>query len=526
MSAFLTLDSLSLETPDRRPLISNLSLAVGAERIGLVGRNGSGKSTLLRALAGEIAPGSGKIVRSGKVAMLRQIPAAVSATISSALGVESPLARLRRIEVGKLREGDLDKADWGLEARIETALAEAGLPALALDRQLGSLSGGEQTRLALAAVLLQEPDLILLDEPTNNLDGAGRAAIGRLIARWRGGAIVASHDRALLEDMDRIVHVSPTCVTIVGGGWSAFVAERDAERERVAAELESAEQTVRQAGRSAQRAREKQARRDGMGRARRAKRADPKVYLDAQQQRAERTAGRGACLSDRKVGDAEDRLEQARSRIAVHAPIRIELPSTGLPSNRETLGFDTVTHGRLSKPDSSPLSFAIRGPERVAITGPNGSGKSTLLRIATGEITPDSGAVRRASGQLAMLDQGLTLLDEKESLLSNMQRLSPALSRQEARAALARFAFRNIWADRQAGSLSGGERIRLALACVMTRPEPPQLLLLDEPTNHLDIESTELLEHALEHYDGAILCVSHDETFLRGIGIERRIALG
>ncbi|WP_342769817.1 ABC-F family ATP-binding cassette domain-containing protein [Parasphingopyxis lamellibrachiae] len=501
-------------------------MAVGAERVGLVGRNGSGKSTLLRALVGEIDPVGGKIVRSGRVAMLRQISAALPTTISSALGVESPLARLQRIEAGNPREGDLDKADWGLKARIETALAEGGLPALALDRQLGSLSGGEQTRLALAAVLLQEPDLILLDEPTNNLDGAGRETIGRLLEQWRGGVIVASHDRTLLEDMDRIVHVSPTCATIVGGGWSTFVAERDAERERTAAELESAEQAVRGAGRSAQRAREKQERRDGMGRARRAKRADPKVYLDAQQQRAERTAGRGAGLSERKVGEAEDRLEQVRSRIAIHQPIRIDLPPTGLPSNREMLAFDAVTHDRLGDPDFSPLSFTMHGPERLAITGPNGSGKSTLLRIATGEITPAGGEARRVSGRLALLDQALTLLDGEESLLHNMRRISPGLSGQEARAALARFAFRNIWADRQAGSLSGGERIRLALAGVVTRAEPPQLLLLDEPTNHLDIESTELLEHALAGYDGAILCVSHDEAFLRAIGVERRIALG
>lgn len=526
MSAFLTLDSVSLETPDRRPLISDLSLAVGAERVGLVGRNGSGKSTLLRALAGEIDPGGGKIVRSGKVAMLRQIPAALPATISSALGVESPLARLQRIEAGKPREGDLDKADWGLEARIETALTEAGLSALALDRQLESLSGGEHTRLALAAVLLQELDLILLDEPTNNLDGAGRAMIGRLLDQWHGGVIVASHDRTLLENMDCIVHLSPARVTIFGGGWSAFVAERDAERDRAAAELKSAEQKVRNAEQSAQRAREKQARRDGIGRARRAKRADPKAYLDAQRQRAERTAGRGAGLSDRKVGEAEDKLEQARSRIAIHSPIRIDLPPTELPFNREVLGFDAVTHDRLGTPDFSPLSFAMHGPERIAITGPNGSGKSTLLRIATGEIVPDGGEVRRAGGRLAMLDQALALLDGEESLLHNMQRINPAFSRQEARAALARFAFRNIWADRQAGSLSGGERIRLALACVVTRPEPPQLLLLDEPTNHLDIESTELLEHALAGYDGAILCVSHDEPFLRAIGVKRRIALG
>lgn len=525
MPAFLTLDSVSLETPDRRRLFSGLTLAIGAERIGLVGRNGSGKSTLLAAMAGEADPAGGTLLRSGSIAMLRQLPPERGVNVAQALNAEPALARLRRIESGAPVDGDIERADWHIEARLQAALADAGLFPLALDRSVDTLSGGERTRLGIAALLLKEADLILLDEPTNNLDADGRRAIAALLERWQGGAVVASHDSTLLEQMDRIVHLAPEGVSVTGGGWSDFVAERDAARQRAETALDRAQRKVREAGHAARKAEEKQARRDRIGRARRARRADPKMLLDAQQQRAERTAGRGDALADRKADEAEAELEEARDKLAVHTPLSMAIPETGLPPNRELLAFDGVTCRIGDRRLFGPLRFSIRGPERVAVTGQNGSGKTSLLRIATGALPPEAGTVRRAEGRLAFLDQHLGFLRGDETLLATMRRINPHMTRHEAYAALARFAFRNIWAERLVGSLSGGERIRLALACVLSRPQTPQLLMLDEPTNHLDIESTEELERALCAYDGAILCVSHDAAFLETIGVAREIGL-
>ena len=198
MPAFLVLDSISLATPDGRPLFDRLTLAIGCERTGLVGRNGSGKSTLLRLIAGEIEAAGGSLQRIGSIGMLAQL-ADDRQTVAQALGVAGALARLRRLERGEGSLDDAADADWTLEARIEAALTEAGLPSLSLHRPIVSLSGGERTRLALARLLIEAPDVLLLDEPTNNLDAEGRQAVAQLLERWPGGVLVASHDRALLE---------------------------------------------------------------------------------------------------------------------------------------------------------------------------------------------------------------------------------------------------------------------------------------------------------------------------------------
>jgi ATPase subunit of ABC transporter with duplicated ATPase domains len=172
-----------------------------------------------------------------------------------------------------------------------------------------------------------------------------------------------------------------------------------------------------------------------------------------------------------------------------------------------------------------PLSFEVRGPERIAIRGANGSGKTTLFRLLTGGLKPASGDISRLTDRVAVLDQHIGLLDPRLSILDNLRRLNPELTANEAHAALARFAFRNRAALQIAATLSGGERLRAGFACIFARPQPPFLLLLDEPTNHLDLDSIEELEHALKGFDGALIAVSHDERFLQAIGIGREIAL-
>jgi ATPase subunit of ABC transporter with duplicated ATPase domains len=172
-----------------------------------------------------------------------------------------------------------------------------------------------------------------------------------------------------------------------------------------------------------------------------------------------------------------------------------------------------------------PLSFEIRGPERIAIRGANGSGKTTLLRLIAGELAPVAGDIHCETDRIAVLDQHVGRLDPAMSILDNMRRENPDLTDNAAHAALARFAFRNRAALQIAGTLSGGERLRAGMACVFARPEPPWLLILDEPTNHLDLASIEEVEQALQAFDGALLVVSHDQAFLRNIGIGREIAL-
>src|SRR3984957_13985911 len=375
MTALLTLDSISLITPDGRPLFDALTLALGRERIGVVGRNGSGKSTLLRLIAGEIEPAAGSIRRAGTLGMLAQF-ADENLTVSGALGVANDLARLRRIECGEGSLDDADQADWTLPSRLDAALAETGLPVLPLNRAIASLSGGERTRVAIARLLIEAPDVLLLDEPTNNLDIEGREAIARLLERWRGGAIVASHDRALLERVNRIVELTPIGVTVFGGAWSAFAAQRDAARAQAEADLKRTSDALRNAERVVQKAKEKKARRDKGGRAWRAKGVEDKMFMDAEKQRAENSGAREGHLADRMIEDRSAALEEARARVEGLTPLSIDLPKTNLPRARGLVVLRDVVMNLAHRRLFGPLSLEFRGPERVAISGPNGSGKT------------------------------------------------------------------------------------------------------------------------------------------------------
>ncbi len=524
MSAFLTLDSVSAQTPDHRTLFSGLTLTIGTERVGLVGRNGSGKSTLLRIAAGLVEPAVGTAVRSGTVGVLAQ-DWPDDLTLAQALGVAEAMAVLRRVLAGAGSVDDIDAADWDLDSRIDAALAEVGLPGMALDRMMGTLSGGERTRIGIARLMIEAPDLLLLDEPTNNLDVAGRAATHRLVRSWRGGILVASHDRELLQGMDRIVEVTRVGVRIVGGGWLAFTEVRDGERARAASELERSDSALREAQRVLQRQREAKERRDKAGRAFAAKGSEPRILLGGRAERAQNSGGRARRVGDRLLSEAVEKVEAARTKVEILTPLTIALPPSGVPSDAQVLALEDITV-RFDEQTFGSWSFDLRGPERIAIAGPNGAGKTTLLKVAAGMIASASGSVRRVEGRVAMLDQHVGLLDRDASILANVRRLNPAMSEQEAHAACARFAFRNRDALREVGVLSGGERLRAGLACTLAGERPPWLLILDEPTNHLDIESVELLEGALREFDGALMVVSHDQTFLDAIGIERTFRIG
>jgi ATPase subunit of ABC transporter with duplicated ATPase domains len=527
MHSLITLDGLAYRSPDGRTLFENLTLAFGRERTGLVGRNGVGKTTLVRLILGELEPAAGAVVVRGRLAVAPQAVAPPpDATVADLLGVAETLAVLERVERGEASDADLEAADWLAPARLDAALARMGLAGLDLRRSALALSGGQVTRARMAGLLAAESDVILLDEPTNNLDAEGRAAIADLLEIWTGGALVISHDRALLRRMDRIVELSSLGARVYGGDYDLYAERKAGEAAAAARDLDTAARRLTQVDREAQAAKERKARSDAAGKRSRLKRDAPKMWLDGQAERAENSGHRQSQLDQRLRAEAERDLEAARARVERVRLLAFDLPLSNLAEGKLVLAFEDVA---FAWPGGAPVltgvSFRLTGPARAALSGPNGSGKTTLIRLAVGGLTPSQGRIVRGAPAV-LLDQRAALLNDDETLLENFRRLNPEADDNIAHAALARFVFRNVAALKPAATLSGGERLRAALACVLMAASPPPLIILDEPTNHLDLESIEAVEAALAGYDGALLIASHDEAFLEAVGVNQRIDLG
>jgi ATPase subunit of ABC transporter with duplicated ATPase domains len=524
--SLISLHAASFSLPDGTPLFDNINLSFGPGRTGLIGRNGIGKSTLLDLMEGSAEPASGSVAREGRIRRLRQeMPGDPRATVADAFGMKDRLDRLKRALAGEGSADDIADIDWTLDERLAAALERVGLAGLDADVPQSQLSGGQRTRLALAALTFDAPDMILLDEPTNNLDRDGRALVIDLMDQWRGGAVVVSHDRELLRHMDRIVELSSLGLKSYGGNWDDYRQQKEVERQAAERAFQSAESAADAARRQAQITQERQERRAATGRRARAKGDAPKILLDARAERAEGTATHNRQIAGRRESELARKVAEADAARERFRTLDLSLPSPGLAASRQMLAFEGVTAGYdTARPVLRNVSFAIAGPERVAITGPNGSGKTTLLKLATGAMEPISGLVRRPV-PAALLDQHASLLDPALTILENFRRINPGDGDNACRAALARFLFRAAAAEKPVAVLSGGEKLRAALACITGGGEPPLLLILDEPTNHLDLDSIAAMEAGLNGFRGALLVVSHDEDFLRAIGIGRHIRL-
>ncbi|MGW5865266.1 ABC-F family ATP-binding cassette domain-containing protein [Streptomyces sp. NPDC055239] len=520
-SASLTCSALSFQWPDGTSVFDGLSVSIGRGRTGLVGANGTGKSTLLRLLAGQLRPSQGSVTVGGSLAYLPQnITLDTTLRVEAALGVAERRDALRAIESGDVREQHFETIgdDWDVEERALAVLGSLGLGGVELDRTVGQMSGGETVLLRLAALLLERPDVLLLDEPTNNLDLFARRRLYEAVDSWRSGVlVVVSHDLELLERVDRIAELRAGSVSWYGGGWSAYEEALATEQEAAGRMLRAAEADVRRQKRELEETQVKVARRQRHSKKMDAQRRAPRIVAGEKKRSAQESGDKLRGLHEERLSDARERREEAADAIRNDAEIRVSLPHTAVPAGRTVLTLSELRpqYGKLKQG-----SLHVQGPERIALVGRNGAGKTTLLRTLTGELAPLSGEVRTFV-PLRFLPQRLDVLDDGLSVAANVSRLAPGLTDNHIRSQLARFLFKGARAEQPAGTLSGGERFRAALAAMMLAAPAPQLLMLDEPTNNLDLASVRQLTGALESYEGALLIASHDLTFLESVGITR-----
>ncbi|QLJ03104.1 ABC-F family ATP-binding cassette domain-containing protein [Streptomyces sp. NEAU-sy36] len=521
---------LSFAWPDDTPVFHDLSFTVTTGRTGLVAPNGSGKSTLLKLIAGELKATSGSLSVSGTLGHLPQsLPLTGDLTVAEVLGVAEIIRALDAVESGDVGEEHFTTIgdDWDIEERTRAQLDRLGLADLTLDRGLNTLSGGQVVSLGLAAQLLRRPDVLLLDEPTNNLDLAARHKLYDVLDDFTGCLLLVSHDRALLDRMERIAELGSDELRLYGGNFSEYEEAVRIEQEAAEKNVRNAEQELKREKREMQQARERAERRASNA-ARNLKNAGlPRIFAGNMKRGAQESAGRAGQLHASRVSEAKARLDEAGRALRDEQRLTLELPDTKVPAGRNLFlgeGMQVRHAGRAVFADGG-VDLSVRGPERIALTGPNGAGKTTLLRLITGDLAPDSGEIKRGDGRIAHLSQRLDLLDLDRTVAENFAAFAPERPEAERMNLLARFLFRGARAHLPAGVLSGGERLRATLACVLCAEPAPHLLLLDEPTNNLDLVSVAQLESALDSYQGAFMVVSHDERFLAEIGVNRWLRL-
>jgi ATP-binding cassette subfamily F protein 3 len=488
-------------------VLSGATLSVeGGEKIGLIGRNGAGKTTLLDLLAGHSEPDSGSVEHPGgaKVGMTAQKlylgeRGAISLEEEIISAFEPLIVREKELEelgtrlsedpsnalmerYGKLQSEFERDGGYEYRARAASTITSLGFAPEDWKRPVGSFSGGEQSRIALARLLMEEPDLILLDEPTNHLDLRAIEWLENFVKGARSAVLVVSHDRYFLDAVaGSILELEDGRLTRYPGNYSKYMAEKRARDEQLA----------RKAKANAER------------------RAQLERFVEKNRAKASKAS---QAKSKQKLLDRMEKIEDPRRS---SKNVRLYLGGETARAGRVVLEMEDVryTHDDAEDPLLEGLNLIIERGERVALLGPNGTGKSTIMRLATGELSPQTGTVRPGNNvTLAYQDQQLARLDDSKTVLAEAMDAT-GFDTPEARDLLGAFLFSGEDVFKKVGSLSGGERNRLSLAEIVV--SGANLLLLDEPTNNLDIPAREALEDALLEYRGTMFFISHDRYFLR-----------
>jgi len=521
----ITLDGVTYSLPDGRTLFSDLHEQFDQQATGLVGRNGAGKTVLARILAGQLAPASGRCVRHGSVYYLaQQVAPAPGATIADLAGVRAELDALARIEAGSVAMEDFDLVGdrWDLPQLLQQELDRSGLDRHDANTPASALSGGEAMRVALAGAMVSGADFLILDEPSNHLDRHHRQALIAQLQRWPRGLLVVSHDRQLLDTMARIVELSPQGLRSYGGNYSFYAAARAQEHQSALDQLDHRKLERQREEQAMRTQRERQDQRQSRG-ARQGKQANQaRILLGRQKERSESSAGKLRQQQDAAREQLSERVRAAAQQVRDEAEIVLHALPAVRGARRRVVQLDAVALPFVPAA-TRHITLSLSAGQRVGVIGPNGCGKSTLLKVLAGRIAPLAGSCQVTDAGV-YLDQRLADLDPARTVLEHLMAANRTVAQGTLRTWLAQLGLGAQKINAPSGMLSGGERLKAALACVLYADPPAQLLLLDEPGNHLDLPSLQALETMLRSYRGALVVVSHDNAFLDNLALTDRLS--
>ncbi|MNJ84671.1 ABC transporter ATP-binding protein uup [compost metagenome] len=523
----LILQNGSYTHPTGEVLFDNIQLTLHKhEKVALIGNNGSGKSTLLKMIAGQFPQPSGLLKKESEPYYIPQVVGQFDdLTLAQALQIDAKLLAFQEILSGNASEVNLEilNDDWTIEDRCREALSYWKLDELDLNQSMKSLSGGQKTKVFLAGILIHQPEFVLMDEPSNHLDVASRQLLFDFITSTSKTLLIVSHDRKLLNLLDKICVLDKRGITVYGGNYEFYQAQKSIELKALSLEVNSLEKTLRKAKEKERETMERQQKLDSRGKKKQEKAGVPTIMLNTLRNNAEKSTSKLKNAHADKIGGISKDLHELRRALPDLDKMKFGFDSSHLHQGKvlvktENLNY-TYSDQVLWKENRS---FQINSGERIAIKGANGSGKTTLIRLILGNIEPTGGTIFRSINQSVYIDQDYSLINNELNVYEQASEFNQrSLLEHEVKTRLDYFLFdKNDW-DKPCSVLSGGERMRLILCCLTLGVKAPDLIVLDEPTNNLDLESIEILTSAIQAYQGTLMVVSHDESFLEQINIQR-----
>ncbi|MGC4233656.1 MAG: ABC-F family ATP-binding cassette domain-containing protein [Niabella sp.] len=528
----LTIQNLSYTHLNKDLLFSNISLTVNNhDKIALIGNNGIGKSTLLKIIAKELQPSNGQISINIEPYYIPQIFGQFNhLTIAQALQIENKLNALKEILNGNPDEENFNllNDDWTIEDRCNEALLYWHLSDLDLSQKMETLSGGQKTKIFLAGISIHQPELVLLDEPSNHLDTSGRQLLYNFIQSTKTTLIVVSHDRKLLNLSDTVCELNKNGIKVYGGNYDFYWEQKQIETNALNQDIQNKEKALKKAREKERETLERQQRSDSRGKAKQEKSGVARIMMNTLRNNAENSTAKLKSIHEEKTVNIKQELQELRSSLSGTDQMKFGFDHSKLHKGKNLFIADNInfTYGNEKYLWRENLNFQIVSGERIAIKGTNGSGKTTLIKIILGNLIPQTGTAFITENKSVYIDQDYSLINTQLKVYEQAQQFNTsALQEHEIKIRLNRFLFTKADWDKPCSVLSGGERMRLMLCCLNIGNQSPDIIILDEPTNNLDIQNIEILTNAINDYQGTLLVISHDETFLEQIYIERTIEL-